>query len=103
MSSGRACSVFEDVDVWDAVRRFVAAGLDKHCFRAAQSLFWSQIACCMAAEGLLLESEELTPQALAALSEEERPPEHQGLFLEMHAIRMPWQHCTLSGVNCFSR
>ena len=73
--------------MWDAMRRFVAAGLDKHCFRAAQSLTWSQIACCMVAEGLLLEAAEMTPQALAALSEDERPAEHQELLLEMHAIR----------------
>ena len=41
------------------VDSFDAASLDKHC--AAQPLSWSQMACSMAAEGLLLEFEEQTP------------------------------------------
>ena len=80
---------FEGVDVWDAVRRFVADGLDKHCFRAARTVSWSQLAVCMEADGLLLESNlsEMTPQMFASLHVEERPPEHAALMLEMHAIR----------------
>ena len=97
-TNGFTCSVYDDLDAWHAVCRFVAEGLDKHCFRAAQSLSWSQIACCMASEGLLCESDDMTPQVLAALSEDERPPEHRELFVEMHAIRCLQGCCGRSSV-----
>ena len=82
-------TLHEDVDSWDAVRRFLADVLDKNCFRAARTVAWSQIACCMAIENLLLESgfEEMTPPMLVELAEDGRPREHADLMMEMHSIR----------------
>ena len=82
-------NLYDGEDSWDAVRRFVAEVLDKNCFRAARTVAWSQIACCMAIENLLEESgiEEMTPPMLVELAEDERPREHAELMMEMHSIR----------------